>query len=172
MARLLSQTLVRDPVHALARLPSAASVLVGGRRGRSSRPEKVELVEVEIEAESPETELLGARRLEEAIHRVLARRSAPEWLPFVPGASYWVPPPRPLGRGRRRRGRALGLVEIVGAHVFSPMTEEEELSFTTARGWPSSEYFVEGEIRDRGVSPHTVKSRPEVVTILSDDEES
>ncbi|XP_020088500.1 glycine-rich RNA-binding protein 3, mitochondrial-like [Ananas comosus] len=70
MALLLWQTLVLNPVHALAHLPSAASVLVGGRRGRSSCPEKVELVKVEIEAESPETELLGARRLEEAVHRV------------------------------------------------------------------------------------------------------
>jgi hypothetical protein len=27
----------------------------------------------------------------------------------------------------------------------APMTEEEALSFSTARGWPSASYFVDGE---------------------------
>ena len=33
-------------------------------------------------------------KLEDAIHRIIVRRSAPDWLPFLPGSSYWVPPPR------------------------------------------------------------------------------
>ncbi|CAN0898798.1 hypothetical protein LINGRAHAP2_LOCUS19911, partial [Linum grandiflorum] len=34
------------------------------------------------------------RKLENAIHRVIVRRTAPDWLPFVLGSSCWVPPPR------------------------------------------------------------------------------
>nr|ACF81760.1 unknown [Zea mays] len=80
---------------------------------------------------------MGSRRLEDAIHGVLVRRAAPEWLPFVPGASYWVPP----------LPRALGVAELLSSamHITrgaEAMTEEEALSFTTVRGWPSAAYFV------------------------------
>ena len=83
----------------------------------------------------------GVRRLEDAIHGVLVRRAAPDWLPFVPGASYWVPPmPRPLG-----------VADLLGGAVYTArgapaMTAEEAMSFTTVRGWPSAAYFVEGEM--------------------------
>ncbi|XP_072963841.1 uncharacterized protein [Typha angustifolia] len=156
MARFLSQTLIRDS-QTLTHLPSAA-VLVG-RRGRSSRPEKVELIEVEVEAESPEVEVLGMRRLEDAIHGIIVRRSAPDWLPFVPGASYWVPPPL------RRGGRPLGVVELVG-QIANSMTEEESLSFSSTRGWPSVAYFVEGRF------PRPMKRRARKPVTQTDDEES
>ncbi|XP_066343774.1 uncharacterized protein [Miscanthus floridulus] len=122
--------------------------------------DKVDFVEIDLSEESPTSSSggggagdsataqaqMGSRRLEDAIHGVLVRRAAPEWLPFVPGASYWVPPlPRPLG-----------VANLLGAALYTArgdaaMTEEEALSFTTVRGWPSSAYFVGGSYR-RGSS--------------------
>jgi len=116
---------------------------------------KVEFVEIDLSEESPSSSSggggagdsakvqaqRGLRRLEDAIHGVLVRRAAPDWLPFVPGASYWVPPmPRPLG-----------VADLLGAAVYTArgapaMTAEEAMSFTTVRGWPSAAYFVEGEM--------------------------
>lgn len=75
----------------------------------------------------------AARRLEDVIHGILVRRSAPDWLPFVPGSSYWVPP----------RTRSYKLVEVL-EKVSSPMTEEEVMSLTTAWGWPCSSHLVGG----------------------------
>ncbi|XP_073004687.1 uncharacterized protein [Typha latifolia] len=158
MARLLSQTLTRVSKN-LALTPSPFSLL--SRRTRSSFPENLELIEIEVErdpssaAVAAEVEVLGMRLLEEAIHGIIVRRSAPDWLPFVPGASYWVPP----------RRRPLGFAELV-SRMANPMTEEEELAFTTVRGWPSASYFLEGG------SPHPVKRRPKKVTAQTDDEES
>ena len=107
---------------------------------------KVEFVEIDLSEESPSSPSggggagdsakvqaqRGVRRLEDAIHGVLVRRAAPDWLPFVPGASYWV-------------------ADLLGAAVYTArgapaMTAEEAMSFTTVRGWPSAAYFVEGEM--------------------------
>lgn len=76
------------------------------------------------------------RKLEDAIHRIIVRRSAPDWLPFLPGTSYWVPPPRT---------RNYGLSMFV-EKLANPLTEEESMSMTTVRGWPSSSYFIQGLI--------------------------
>jgi hypothetical protein len=155
MARLLAQTLVR-PTPTTA---TSASLLPF----RGFATTKVEFIEIDLADEdastpgaaagdgSPSVEVVGIRRLEEAIHGVMVRRSTPEWLPFVPGGSFWVPPMR----------RPHGVAELVGriaasgvgeagevayqAEAYVPMTEEEELSLSTARGWPSSAYFVEGK---------------------------
>ncbi|KAM7510173.1 hypothetical protein LguiB_009048 [Lonicera macranthoides] len=35
---------------------------------------------------------VNAVRIEDAIHRIVVIRFAPNWLPFRPGSSYWVPP--------------------------------------------------------------------------------
>jgi len=135
---------------------------------------KVEFVEIDLSEESPSSSSggggagdsakvqaqRGLRRLEDAIHGVLVRRAAPDWLPFVPGASYWVPPmPRPLG-----------VADLLGAAVYTArgapaMTAEEAMSFTTVRGWPSAAYFVEGKF------PHPVM-RPRNDATQTDDEES
>ncbi|EPS72062.1 hypothetical protein M569_02702, partial [Genlisea aurea] len=41
---------------------------------------------------------IGISRLEDAIHGIIVRRAAPDWLPFLPGFSYWMP------RRRSRHG--------------------------------------------------------------------
>ena len=74
------------------------------------------------------------RKLEDAIHRIMVRRSAPDWLPFYPGASYWVPPPRTASNG---------LAQLLDK-LANPLTEDESMSVITVRGWPSSSYFIHG----------------------------
>jgi hypothetical protein len=89
----------------------------------------------------------------------MVRRATPDWLPFVPGGSFWVPPlRRPHGVAEifSRIAAAAGTEGLIGAtdaavdvvEIDAPMTEEA-LSFSTARGWPSASYFVDGEIRPR-----------------------
>ena len=160
MARLLAQTLT------LARPAPSATAASASLRGLAT---KVEVIEIDLTeddaaapggspAAAPSVEVVGIRRLEEAIHGVMVRRATPDWLPFVPGGSFWVPPlRRPQGVaelvGRiAAAGGAEGLVGAAGGAVEvveldAPMTEEEALSFSTARGWPSASYFVEGEGR-------------------------
>ncbi|PAN34273.1 hypothetical protein PAHAL_6G080100 [Panicum hallii] len=167
MARLLAQTLT------LARpapSPSAAAASAS-LRGLAT---KVEVIEIDLTeddaaapgspAASPSVEVVGIRRLEEAIHGVMVRRATPDWLPFVPGGSFWVPPLRrpqgvaelvgriaAAGGAEGLVGAAGGAVEVEVVEFDAPMTEEEALSFSTARGWPSASYFVEGK------SPHSKK---------------
>lgn len=149
MARLLGRTLVRRA--------AAAAVRLRPSRALST---KVEFVEIDLSEESPASSGGGGgsvgdaaapvrmRRLEDAIHGVLVRRAAPDWLPFVPGGSYWVPP----------MSRPLGVTDLLGGAVYtskggaSVLTEEEAMCFTTVRGWPSAKYFVEGEVHRACIS--------------------
>ncbi|XBI94370.1 hypothetical protein VPH35_031018 [Triticum aestivum] len=152
MARLLARTLT------LGR-PAAPGSSLQPHRALS---DKVELIEIDLSEESASStssgdsaeEPMGMGRLNDAIRGVLVRRAAPEWLPFVPGGSYWVPPMR----------RPLGVSDLVGTVVYSArgavdtaemaratmvkaaMTKEEAMCFTTQRGWPSEAYFVQGEV--------------------------
>ncbi|KAI3870669.1 hypothetical protein MKX03_000629, partial [Papaver bracteatum] len=61
------------------------------------------LIEVNLETDG-ENEILGMKRLEDAIYGIIVRRSAPDWLPFSPGSSYWVPPKK----------RPQGFAELIG----------------------------------------------------------
>ncbi|XP_068638517.1 uncharacterized protein [Aristolochia californica] len=158
MARLLSQsqTLIRESCLSLslksATFPPLYRFL--SHRNRSHKqPEKGQLIEIEIEGDS-EFEVLGLRRLEDALHGVIVRRLTPDWLPFLPGSSYWVPPKK----------LPLGVLEVIGM-ATNPLTEEEFLSLTTVRGWPSSSYYVEGG------APHQIKSKPKKKATESEDDE-
>lgn len=75
-------------------------------------------------------------KLEDAIHRIIVRRSAPDWLPFLPGSSYWVPPPK---------SQFYGVAQLV-EKLANPLTPEQSLSTSTVRGWPSSDYYIKGLI--------------------------
>ncbi|CAL5375433.1 unnamed protein product [Camellia sinensis] len=148
MARVLSQTLTRISSSPLpnstilytksssSSSPLALSPRILSHRNRSNQSGKAQLVEVDLDSDGSgggEIEVMGVRKLEDVIHSIIVRRSAPDWLPFIPGSSYWVPP----------RRRPSGIVELIGK-LTKPLSEEEGMSFTTERGWPSSTYFIEG----------------------------
>ncbi|KAK1418360.1 hypothetical protein QVD17_27503 [Tagetes erecta] len=131
MARLFSQTLIRTTASSSNPLQPFKLAL----SQFSSRSSKSQLIEVDLESES-DVEVLGLRKLEDAIHSIIVRQSAPDWLPFVPGSSYWVPP-------RRHRRDSQGIVSLL--RKFSkPLTDEESMAVSSSRGWPSSAYFIEG----------------------------
>ncbi|CAN6901507.1 unnamed protein product [Brassica oleracea] len=109
-------------------------------------------------SQSPSDPLI--QKLEDAVHRIVVRRSAPDWLPFVPGASYWVPPP---GSGSQTHG----IAQLV-AKLANPLTDEESLSSNSSRGWPSSDYFL------KGVQPLLMETKTEATSNTeshSEDEE-
>ncbi|VVA91579.1 unnamed protein product [Arabis nemorensis] len=127
-------------------LPS--SNLVSSRSQSSDRrPSHVgDLYEIDTSAsQSPSDPLI--QKLEDAVHRIFVRRSAPDWLPFVPGASYWVPPP---GSGSQTHG----IAQLV-AKLANPLTDEESLSANSSHGWPSSDYFL------KGVQPRLMETKSE-----------
>ncbi|KAM5579868.1 hypothetical protein ABKV19_009559 [Rosa sericea] len=126
MARSLSQTLTLTR-HLSPKTSSSFITL----RAQSNLPFHCDQSDPAAAADSVDPLL---RKLEDAIHRIIVRKSAPDWLPFVPGASYWVPPPR---------SRSHGLAQLV-EKLANPLTEEESMSMTTVRGWPSSNYFIQG----------------------------
>jgi len=143
MAQRLSQTALKMSNGGnCGQGPSSRLLNARFRSGGSSRKDSEgggQLIEVDLGDSATEngensSEVFGIKRLEDAIHGILVRRAAPDWLPFLPGTSYWVPP-------RKNNGT---LVELLGRLSSNPMTQEESLSFTTSRGWPSSAYFIEG----------------------------
>lgn len=152
MARVLSRGLLRPSLHALKPPPPPVALIA--LRNRSNRSGK--LIEIDLEstlasassssssssaaagssssaASDDEGEALGLKGLEEAIHSIVVQKSTPDWLPFVPGSSFWVPP----------RRRPVNVVDLVGK-LARPLTyeEEENLSFATVRGWPSFEFLA------------------------------
>ncbi|KAK9055276.1 hypothetical protein SSX86_026358 [Deinandra increscens subsp. villosa] len=134
MARLLSQTLIRITSSSSNSLqPFKLGISQPNRF--SSRSGKAQLIEVDLESEG-EVEVLGLRKLEDVIHNIIVRQSAPDWLPFVPGSSYWVPP-------QRHRPQSDGLIAVL-TNITNPLTEDESMSLSSSRGWPSSAYFIEG----------------------------
>ncbi|KAG2259629.1 hypothetical protein Bca52824_078923 [Brassica carinata] len=90
-------------------------------------------------SQSPSDPLI--QKLEDAVHRIVVRRSAPDWLPFVPGASYWTH----------------GIAQLV-AKLANPLTDEESLSTNSSRGWPSSDYFL------KGVQPLLMETKTEATS--------
>ncbi|XP_071725426.1 uncharacterized protein [Rutidosis leptorrhynchoides] len=129
MARFLSQTLIRSTSSG-----SLQTLKFGVSQPNrfSSRSGKAQLIEIDLEQD----EIIGLRKLDDAIHNIIVRQSAPDWLPFVPGSSYWVPP-------RRRPSESHGLVDVLN-RLTNTLTQDESMSLSTSRGWPSSAYFIEG----------------------------
>ncbi|KAI3977895.1 hypothetical protein MKX01_036735 [Papaver californicum] len=148
-ARTLSQILIQSKK--LSILSASASASTSSRfvttRNRSSKSEGGggSLIEVNLETDG-ENEIVGMRRLEDAIYGIIVRRSAPDWLPFSPGSSYWVPPKK----------RPQGFAELIGK-LANPLSEDETLSLTNARGWPSTSFFIDGSASPHSLSPHIIE---------------
>ncbi|KAL3533264.1 hypothetical protein ACH5RR_006785 [Cinchona calisaya] len=171
MARLISQTLTHHKSYCV---PLSPRILA--HRHRSGKPHTAQIVEVDLDSSSSssssssttsssspsqsdaETINGGIKKLEEVIQNIIVRRSAPDWLPFRPGSSYWVPPPN------HRNHPYGGVVEVIGrlstaarlqsegqiqsrsqgSSSFQFLSEDETMSFSSSHGWPSTSYFIEG----------------------------
>ncbi|GER53677.1 hypothetical protein STAS_31208 [Striga asiatica] len=90
------------------------------------------------ELTSSDVEARVVERIEDYIHSIIVQRSRPDWLPFVPGGSFWVPP----------RPSSYGVSDVVHRLANAP-TEEENLSTVSMQGWPSSDFYLPDE-----ESPH------------------
>ncbi|GFP88628.1 hypothetical protein PHJA_001006500 [Phtheirospermum japonicum] len=163
MSRFLSQSLPRSSPH----YPAAA--LMSHHRHHSSKSRRTQVNEVtEIDQASSssagpvgeaaaEIIALGIKRIEDAIHNIIIRRSAPDWLPFLPGSSYWVPPCASAVRrsGAASQHRAESMIDVVGKLAalsvksnqglpLDLLSEDEDMSFTSTKGWPASSFYIEG----------------------------
>lgn len=129
---LLSQTLTRKSSPFMRLSCRLTSTRYRSRISGSPRLVEIEIGEVEVE--DAEADFIGnIRKIDDVIHGIVVRGSAPCWLPFRPGSSYWVPP--------KRKGQTRGLERLIG-RLSNPMNKEEMMSLTTIRGWPSSSFFI------------------------------
>ena len=135
MARSLTVSLSKTYYLTSSSSPTRCSSRLLTLRAQSNIPNRNNPSESDDSSSSSSTDPL-LRKLEDAIHGIIVRRAAPDWLPFLPGSSYWVPPPRSASG-------SLGIAHLV-EKLANPLSDEESLSTSTVRGWPSSDYFVEG----------------------------
>ncbi|XP_061361971.1 uncharacterized protein LOC133305746 [Gastrolobium bilobum] len=106
-------------------------------RHRSSQPTKPKLVHVDLDGEYEVT----LKLFDDLIQRILVKKATPDWLPFVPGSSFWVPP----------RASPSNVVDLVHKLTVSDqLSDEESLSVATLRGWPSSNFFIKGNESAQG----------------------
>ncbi|KAF8658634.1 hypothetical protein HU200_059100 [Digitaria exilis] len=151
MARVLSSratTLARR----LGAQAQPQPVVVLSRRHSHTRRRAEEFIEVEAagpSATAPADAAAVAQRLEEAIDGAMARMAEPDWAPFRPGTSYFVPP-RPAGAGLE----ILALIRQGGGFVEAPAprrglsTDEARAVAAASRGYPCSTYFIDGHFPD------------------------
>ncbi|EOA35835.1 hypothetical protein CARUB_v10021076mg [Capsella rubella] len=146
MARSFSPSLSlsRFRFAAASLLPSSQTFFVRSQSSNRRSNRIVELYEIDTAASQSQSDPL-LHKLEDAVHRIMVRRSAPDWLPFVPGASYWVPPPR---------SQTHGIAKLV-EKLANPISDEESISISSVRGWPSSDYFIKGVVEPQSMETET-----------------
>lgn len=134
MARIISQSVQR---HLYVKSPPL--ILLPHTRHRSFKAQVIE-IDLESSSASPtssggdsEADRLAIKKLEEIVRSIIVQKATPDWLPFMPGWSFWVPPPR----------RPNTIVDWM-SKLSNQLTEEEMLSLTTVRGWPCSSFLLEG----------------------------
>ncbi|KAI9087311.1 hypothetical protein K1719_030781 [Acacia pycnantha] len=127
MARSIARTLTLSTksISPLSRLLS--------HRNQSNKPSSSSSDLIDVDASSCNADPL-IRKLEDAIHCIIVRRSAPDWLPFCPGASYWVPPPSTPSSG---------LAHLLH-NLTDPLARQDSSSLTSPGVWPSPSYFIQG----------------------------
>ncbi|CAO2841809.1 unnamed protein product [Amaranthus hypochondriacus] len=91
---------------------------------------KPRLVEVDLKSLDAGT---GTVDIEDAIHNIVALRLAPDWLVFVPGSSYWVPPKPPA----------------LTTFVQNFSNSEDSLFVSSRRGSLSSSFFSQGSVPEQ-----------------------
>lgn len=124
--------------------------VVLSRRHNHTRRRAAEVLEEDAAGPSAPAADASAlsRRLEEAIDSAMARMAEPDWAPFRPGTSYFVPP-RPAGAAQG----ILALIAHGGGFMGSSAaprrglsTDEARAVAAASRGYPCSTYFIEGKI--------------------------
>lgn len=151
MSRILAQSLPRSSL-------APPTALFGLHRHRSTKSHRAQLIEIDTDQpDTPEAAAeviaFGIRKLEDAIHSIIVRRAAPDWLPFLPGYSYWVPP---RASASLRPDQPSGsMIEVIGKLASSDLirsrppaldllSDDEQKAFSSTKGWPSSEFFLQG----------------------------
>ncbi|CAH2051267.1 unnamed protein product [Thlaspi arvense] len=140
MSRLLSKTLIPQGRFFLRRFSepairtTAPNLVCFSRRPFSSKPH---LIEIDLDSSSSATSKAEAeaailRKLNEFVRRIVVQNSTPDWLPFAPGSSFWVPP---------HQNTAAKIANLVDK-VTNPLTEEESFSLSSPSGWPCSSFFI------------------------------
>ncbi|KAJ1260240.1 hypothetical protein BS78_10G216800 [Paspalum vaginatum] len=152
MARVLSSRAAAAAVLA-RRLGARAQAQPGvalSRRSIHTRRSAAEVAEEDAAGTSAPADAAAlTRRLEEAIDGAMARMAEPDWAPFRPGTSYFVPP--------RPAGAALGILALAGhgggfmgsappRRGLSP--DEARAVAAASRGYPCSAYFIDGRFPD------------------------
>ncbi|XP_062077419.1 uncharacterized protein LOC133782211 [Humulus lupulus] len=130
MARLLSKTFQARP----SSLTALSLFLSQSHRSRSTLSGRNDrLIEVDLSSQSPdgESEALMIKKLDDIVHRIIVQRATPDWLPFLPGSSFWVPP-------RRDPFKFSDLVD----KLTDRLSDEESLSLSSDRGWPCAHLLV------------------------------
>lgn len=139
-AKILSKSLFHHctPHHTPLKSPPLIPLYLHHRH-RSSKPQLIEinLSSPSLQSDggngSEDEEGFFIKKLEEILHRVMLQKSTPDWLPFRPGSSFWVPP-------------ILSVNDLIHKFAGCNLSDEETLSLTTCRGWPSASYFIKAGI--------------------------
>ncbi|XP_068481701.1 uncharacterized protein [Phaseolus vulgaris] len=117
----------------VGRIPSLAVAL----RRRSSKAGASQVVEVDM-AEYD----VALKHFDDLIHRILVKKATPDWLPFVPGSSFWVPP----------RPSPTNVVDLVHRLTREDDRPHDSPLLSTLRGWPSSNFFINGNYPSHKIS--------------------
>ncbi|KAL2340543.1 hypothetical protein Fmac_008483 [Flemingia macrophylla] len=75
---------------------------------------------------------VALKHFDDLIHRILVKKATPDWLPFVPGSSFWVPP----------RPSPTNVVDLVHKLTNEDHRPHDSPLLSTLRGWPSSNFFI------------------------------
>ncbi|GAA0163908.1 hypothetical protein LIER_19666 [Lithospermum erythrorhizon] len=139
MANTISQTIIRtlksnpNPHLLLSAKSSLSMPRLVAVRGYSVPPN---INVIDDNNNHADMEAMAVRKIENAIHQIMVLKSVPDWLPFVPGGSYWIPPVK----------RINGIHQILHT-IANPLRDEEYLSLTNVRGWPSSGFHASPEMK-------------------------
>ncbi|KAI3525920.1 hypothetical protein L1887_05053 [Cichorium endivia] len=129
----------------------------------SKRIGKSAIVEVDLESESEgDVEVLGLRKLDDVLHNIIVRQSAPDWLPFVPSSSYWV-------SSRCHRPESHGLVEVLN-QLTNPLTEDESIYILESPSFEQFFKYVEltnFDVASDAFSSHISKNHERLLELLN-----
>ena len=116
---------LRSKAGPLRRLPSLSVPL----RRRSSKAAaamgEVDMAEYDV----------ALKHFDDLIQRILVKKNTPDWLPFVPGSSFWVPP-------RPSHSNVADLVHKLTYEDHRRHPHDCSPLLSTLRGWPSVNFFI------------------------------